>query len=338
MLGEAMRREIDEQPAALGRLVDRFEGLRADVTRLGAGVAGVAFLARGSSDRAALLGRYAVEVTTGLPTCQLAPSLVTDPPVQRFGNWLVIALSQSGQTPEIVSTAAYFKSAGARLLAITNDPDSALAQHCDVHVDLGAGPEVAVPATKTVTAQMLTTLAVSTALTDSPARSSFAPLAEVPDAVATVLADEEPVRDIASELAAYDRLAVVGRKWCYPAALETALKLQETVGVMAHGFSTADFRHGPIAVCGPTTPAVVLAGAGGAADDDSRALVDELRQRRAWPVQMGVGTALGWPALGHAGECVLATVRGQQLAYHWSMVAGVDPDRPIGLRKVTLTH
>jgi glucosamine--fructose-6-phosphate aminotransferase (isomerizing) len=164
-------------------------------------------------------------------------------------------------------------------------------------------------------------------------------LAEIPAAVESILKDEHSVREAAAELAAYDRVAVVGRKWCYPAALETALKLQETTGVMAHGFSSADFRHGPVAVCNPTNPAILLAGSNGRADDDTRHLIDELSQRRTWSILVGTtGAPIVWPALGHAGECLLATVRGQQLAYHWALLAGVDPDQPAGLSKVTLTH
>jgi glucosamine--fructose-6-phosphate aminotransferase (isomerizing) len=157
--------------------------------------------------------------------------------------------------------------------------------------------------------------------------------------VGAVLADRDAITEVATELAGTDRMAVVGRGFCYPAALETALKLQETTGVMAHGFSTADFRHGPIAVCGPESPAVLLAGSG-PADQDTATLRPELARRGAASTLIGTSAEarVSWPTLGHAGECLLATVRGQQLALARCQALGIDPDQPSGLSKVTLTH
>lgn len=340
MAGDFMKREIAEQPAVLAGLVDRSNQVSHELKKIPTDFKGVAFLARGSSDCAALLGRYAVEAGTGLPTCLIAPSIIASAPAHRFEGWLVVALSQSGETPEIITAAEHFQRSGAVVVAVTNDQASVLARGADLHIDVNVGPERAVPATKTVTAQMLACLLLASALAEPGYAAGADELAEIPSIVGHLLADEDAVHSTAAELAAYDRIAVVGRKWCYPAAMETALKLQETAGVMAHGFSSADFRHGPIAVCGPTAAAVLFAGSSGVADDDTRGLVDDLRGRRAWSILIGTGPAssITWPALGHAGECLLATVRGQQLAYHWSMLTGVDPDQPAGLRKVTLTH
>jgi glutamine---fructose-6-phosphate transaminase (isomerizing) len=342
-LGRHMSSEMAEQPQVLARLVERFDAIgeqvRAVAARTG-GVKGVAFLARGSSDNSALLGRYAIEQHTGLPTSLVAPSIVT---VYRkrpelYRGWLLVALSQSGRTPEIVDIAARYAECGASVVAVTNNPDSALADVAELHVDLGAGPELAVPATKTVTSQMLAVLAIAAGLGDEP--NSSAALAELPNHVAKILADSASIERAVGKLAAHRRLAVVGRGACYPAALETALKLQETLGLMAHGFSSADFRHGPIAVCGPDAPAVLLAGSG-PADDDTRALRPELAERAAPVIEFGTGTEAdaAWPALGGTmAECILATVRGQQLALATAAYLGIDPDQPVGLNKVTLTH
>jgi glucosamine--fructose-6-phosphate aminotransferase (isomerizing) len=360
--GAHMRAEMAEQPQVLGRLAERFDLIAEQVRSVveegkgGGELEGVACLARGSSDNAALLGRYAIEQQTGLPTSLVAPSLVT---VYRkrpelYRGWLLIALSQSGRTPEIVDTAARYAECGALVVAVTNDPDSALAQAARLHVDLGAGPELAVPATKTVTSQMLAVLAIAAGLAKHSASGTGAtssngagaaggfsaadagPLAEY---VAEVLADSASVERVVGSLAEHRRLAVVGRGACYPAALETALKLQETLGVMAHGFSGADFRHGPIAVCGPDAPAVLLAGSG-PADDDTRALRAELAERAAHVVEFGTGARAdaAWSPLGTMAECILATVRGQQLALAAATYLGIDPDQPAGLNKVTLTH
>jgi glucosamine--fructose-6-phosphate aminotransferase (isomerizing) len=337
--GAHMAAEMAEQPAVLGALAARFDEIAAAVSRALPGrPAGVAFLARGSSDNAALLGRYAVELATGLPTSLVAPSVLTafGRQPQGFAGWLVVALSQSGETPEIVDLAGRYRAAGATVVAITNDPGSALAAAANVTVALEAGREIAVPATKTVTAQLLATLAVGAALGGE---RVVPDLVRLPDRVAAVLADVAPVEQVAARLAGSRRLAVVARGLCYPAARETALKLQETTGMMAHAFSTADFRHGPIAVCGPDAPALLLTG-GGPADADTRALAAELAQRAATVVSVGSAGVedIGWPAGDGATDCLLATVRGQQLALALCARLGVDPDSPAGLRKVTPTY
>jgi glucosamine--fructose-6-phosphate aminotransferase (isomerizing) len=328
-----------QQPEVLAALAARFPALTAEVARLGGpqGPVGVAFLARGSSDHAALLGRYAVELGAGLPTCLVAPSVATAyrRAPEGFRGWLLVALSQSGRTPEIVDLARRYSDAGASVVAVTNNGESELAHAARLTIALEAGPERAVPATKTVTAQMLAVLAVAAGLG---AGLTHAEAEALPHAVAGLLADSSGPAEVAELLAGHDRLAVVGRGACYPAALESALKLQETTGLMAHGFSTADFRHGPIAVCGPAAPAVLLAGSG-PADADTLDLRGALGARGATTVLAGTAADadLPWPALGHLGECLTATVRGQQLALATSRVLGVDPDQPQGLDKVTMT-
>ena len=334
-----MASEMAEQPRVLANLADRFEEITSRVKALtDRPPYGIAFLARGSSDNAALLGRYATELSGGLPTCLIAPSIVTanHSMPTGFKGWLVVAVSQSGLTPEIVSVADRFAYAGATVVSVTNEVGSDLSRVAEYAIEIDAGPETAVPATKTVTAQMLVVLAIAGAVGPGLTRAN---VADIPGAVSDILGDTSSVRRIADRIVHTDRVAVVGRSFCYPAALETALKLQETSAVMAHGFSTADFRHGPIAVCGPDTPAILFAG-GTVSDDDTRALIPELALRRA-PIEL-VGShpdsVSSWPRLSNAGECLLATVRGQQIAYFLARARGIDPDHPGGLAKVTLTH
>ena len=346
-LGLHMSSEMAEQPQVLARLVERFDAIARQVRAVAAeqagGLKGVAFLARGSSDNSALLARYAIEQRTGLPTSLVAPSILTvyGKRPELYRGWLLVALSQSGRTPEIVDIAARYAECGASVVAVTNDPESALAKASRLHIDLGAGPELAVPATKTVTSQMLAVLAIAAGLggVDATDSLSTAGLAKLPEYVAEILADQTSIEHAVPTLAEHRRLAVVGRGACYPAALESALKLQETLGVMAHGFSAADFRHGPIAVCGPDAPAVLIAGSG-PADDDTRALRPELADRSAPIVEFGTAPAADakWPALPSMAECILATVRGQQLALATAAYLGINPDQPVGLNKVTLTH
>ncbi|QKV90572.1 SIS domain-containing protein [Streptomyces sp. NA02950] len=342
LLGRHMHAEMSQQPEVLANLADRFAPIAGQVNSIAEGmgrIAGVAFLARGSSDHAALLGRYAVEHQSGLPTCLVAPSIATayQRSPEHFNGWLLVALSQSGQTPEIVDIAGRYAACGASVITVTNDPGSPLARLAHHSVDLAAGPEKAVPATKTVTSQMLAVLAIASGL--GPGGLTAADAAQLPRHVSDILADHESVAPVATRPTEHHRIAVVGRGACYPAALETALKVQETTGSMAHGFSTADFRHGPIAACGPGSRAVLFAGSG-PADDDTRALRGDLTRRGAQVSLSGTGIEADarWPALGHMGECLLATVRGQQLALATAAALGIDPDQPTGLNKVTLTH
>ncbi|WP_037582361.1 SIS domain-containing protein [Phaeacidiphilus oryzae] len=337
-----MRAEMSQQPEVLGGLADRFAMISSQVSALAEAmgrVVGVAFLARGSSDHAALLGRYAIEHQSGLPTCLVAPSIATAyrRAPEQFKGWLLVALSQSGQTPEIVDIAGRYATCGASVIAVTNAPASPLARIAHRTIDLTAGPEQAVPATKTVTSQMLAVLAIASGL--GPGGLTAADAAQLPGHVSGILANSESIERTAERLTEHHQIAVVGRGPCYPAALETALKLQETTRIMAHGFSTADFRHGPIATCGPGSRAVLLAGSG-PADDDTRALRSELTRRAVQVNLIGTRTSTdaGWPVLGHMGECLLATVRGQQLALATASLLGINPDQPAGLNKVTLTH
>src|SRR4051794_20174180 len=166
MSGRLMRSEMAEQPDVLAkfatRLDDHVERVRA---LLPAPLAGVTFVARGSSDNAAVYGRYLAELASGRPAALAAPSLQT---LYRadvdYSGWLVVALSQSGATPEIVSVTGRLRDAGARTVAIVNDEASPLAATAELVLGLGAGEERAVPATKTVTAELLAVAAVASAL------------------------------------------------------------------------------------------------------------------------------------------------------------------------------
>lgn len=340
-LGLRMEAEMAEQPEVLLRLSERFADIASRVQAAITGpVPGVAFLARGSSDNAALLGRYVVELTSGLPTSLVAPSLLTAyrGSTRGYAHWTVVALSQSGRTPEIVNLARQFEVDGeATVIGITNDDSSELATTASVAVGLGAGVELAVPATKTVTAQMLATVAAAAGVTGD--RSFTIGLPQLPSRVAALIADADGVEAAAKRLAPHRRMAVVGRGLMYPAAKEAALKLQETTGVMAHGFSTADFLHGPIATCGPDAPALLLAGSG-PADRDTRDLRKLLEARGTPTVVVGTEPEdeIALPEGDGLTDCLLGTIRGQQLALTICRRLGLDPDQPQGLTKVTLTH
>ena len=195
------------------------------------------------------------------PAGLAAPSLYTR--YHADVNWhgyLMIALSQSGATPEIISTCRAVRSAGATVIGITNEPGSPLATAVHLVLATEAGPELAVPATKTVTAQLAALVTVAAALGPGPAMADT--LAGLPAAVDATLADPGPARELAGRWCAIDRLVVAGRGLGYAAALETALKVAETTGILAEGMSAADLYHGPIAAVYAGAP-VLLVNAGG---------------------------------------------------------------------------
>jgi len=329
--GELMAAEMAAQPDVLARVTARApadtSAVRALLPRP---LAGIVFLARGSSDNAAVFGRYLAELRAGRPAGLAAPSLYTryHATVDWHG-YLVVALSQSGATPEIISTCQAVRAGGAVVLGITNEPGSPLADAVDLLLTTDAGPERAVPATKTVTAQLAVLATVTSALRAVPVPDGA--LDGLPSAVATVLGDPGPVRRLAGRWRDLDRLVVAGRGLAYAAALETALKVKETTGILAEGISTADLLHGPIAAVYAGAP-VLLVDGGGPADIDLAELRALLDSRQAQSASLPVP-----PGLPEAVHVIAAITRGQQLARELARARGVNPDAPAHLSKVTAT-
>ncbi|MFZ0042721.1 MAG: SIS domain-containing protein [Solirubrobacteraceae bacterium] len=334
-----MAQEMAEQPERLRALGQRADEVAAQVR---AGVPqdmrGTTIVARGSSDHAATYGRYLLETATGRPVSMAAPSLHTLYGIEvDYAGQLVVAVSQSGQTPEIVTTLRMLTEAGGSGLAITNDPDSDLAQASAAVVELGAGEERAVPATKTVTAQMEAFALLAQALGEVPFSASE--LARVPEWVQEVLDDPEPVASAAEALVGCSRLIVVARGYLYGAAEEAALKIKETCSLLADGYSSADLRHGPIAAVTPGLPIIAL-NAPGPAAQDIRELVADLRRREARVVTISSQDDADMPMPADVPEGlapIVAVVRAQQLAHALALRLGFDPDSPEGLSKVTVT-
>lgn len=334
-----MAREMAEQPGRLRALIGRTEEIGERVQAVTPSpLRGVTIVARGSSDHAAVYGRYLLEAATGKPVSLAAPSLHTLYGIDvDYSSQLVVAVSQSGATPEIVQTLDALQAGGGRGLAITNDPHSELAQAAGGVIELGVGEERAVPATKTVTAQFIAFALIAAALGNAP----FTPdeLNAVPDATEAILDDTEPLAAAAEGLAGTTQLIVVARGYLYAAALETALKVKETCSLLADGYSAADLRHGPIAAVTRGFPVVALR-AFGPAFDDVCSLVDELRAREASVFAIGSDEDADVSLPTTVPETlapIVAVVRGQQLAHALATRLGYDPDSPEGLSKVTVT-
>lgn len=339
MSGEHMAREMAEQPARLRALVERAEEIRGRAREcLPSPMHGTTIVARGSSDHAATYGRYLLETASGLPVSLAAPSLHTMYGIRaRYQGQLVLAVSQSGRTPEIVTTLRDLLEGGGRGLAITNDPTSALAAVADRVIELGVGEEHAVPATKTVTAQMAVFAILAGALGELP--FSEEQLRELPELIEEVLEDPAPAAQTADRLKGCTRLIVVARGYLYGAAQEAALKIKETCSLLADGYSSADLRHGPIAAVIPGVPVLALS-APGPAHEDIDGLVVDLRERGIVVITLGCDDGDDVPLPRGIPESlapIAAVVRAQQLAYALSLRLGYDPDSPAGLSKVTVT-
>jgi glucosamine--fructose-6-phosphate aminotransferase (isomerizing) len=229
------------------------------------------------------------------------------------------------------------RAGGAMVLGITNEPGSPLRDAVDLLLSTDAGPERAVPATKTVTAQLAVLVTVTSALRAAGTAGTAGgalnggTLDGLPGAVAGVLGDPGPVERLADRWRGLDRLVVAGRGLAYAAALETALKVKETTGILAEGISTADLLHGPIAAVYAGAP-VLLVDGGGPADTDLDELRALLGSRRAQAASLPVP-----PGLPEAVHVIAAITRGQQLAYELARARHVNPDAPAHLSKVTAT-
>ena len=344
--GTLMAAELAEQPEVLGRLVARHGADREQVRALlPAAHAGTVLLARGSSDNVAVYGRYLIEMASRRPAGLAAPSVHTRYRADvDYAGYLVVALSQSGATPEVVETAASMRRAGAVVIGIANEPGSPLTQVCNLSLLTEAGPELAVPATKTVTAQMLAVAAIAAAYDSS--LVDEADLAALPDAMASLLTDAgpagplSPAEAVAERWAQARRLVVTGRGLAYAAALETALKIKETAQVHAEGLSSADLLHGPIAALDSRLPVLVVSGGERFAADEN-ALTARLSAEGVPFAVCGSAPNADLPLPAGISEIttpILATVRGQQFALASSLRRGLNPDAPAGLSKVTETH
>ena len=343
MNGELMAAEIKEQPEIYARILREgkrhiHEAVRAITARK---PRFVLFVARGTSDHAALYAKYLVETRLGLPAGLASPSTMTIYDARPdLRDVLVLAISQSGSSPDLLDPVARARAAGAITVAITNAPDSPLATVAEFHLDVLAGPERAVAATKSYTAELLTLYLLIEALAGGDGAAAWA----LPERAAAVLAREDEVAALAVRYRFAEQMVVTARGYNYPTAREVALKLMETSYLVAHAFSGADLLHGPMAMIERGFPviAIVPEGPGGAA---LRPVLERLREREADTLIVGdpdaarLGTVgLALPDAGPEVLTPLLTILPmQQFAWYLACQRGGDPDQPRGLQKVTET-
>lgn len=342
--GALMAAEIAEQPAVLAGILDLGGS---DIRRVAGAIRAAAprfvlFAARGTSANAALYAKYLVEVTLGLPVGFASPAAVTVYAARPdLRDVLFVAVSQSGGSPDLIEALTTARRCGALTLAVTNAPASALAQAAELTLDVRAGAERAVAATKTYTAELLTLYLLIDALRGGDGRSA----AGLPDATGAVVAASAQIETLVAPLESIDRLVLTARGYAFPTAREAALKLMETSYLAAQAFSGADLLHGPMAMVdtGSAVIAVMPHGIG------SRAMVPVLTRLRERAAEvMVVGGSEEVAAMGGLGYVlpagvpeevspVVEIVPLQILAARLAVLRGNDPDRPRGLRKVTQT-
>lgn len=343
----SLRDEIFEQPDAMERLLgQQAESVRAIAARIQErGVRWTYLAARGSSDYAGLYAKYLWGAVNRMPMALAAPSLFGvyhRPP--EIGDALVVGISQSGQSPDVVSVISEGRRQGAFTLAITNDPSSPLAEAAELVIDTVTGPETAVAATKTYTAQLTAIAMLSAALAEDVEQQEW--LGRLPSLARSVLELDESIATAAERYRYMTQCVVLGRGFNYATAYEWAIKLKELAYVAAEPYSSADFKHGPVALATRGFPVFAVV-PGGEVFDNVAAFLEELvhdlgvellvisNQQRALEIaHTPVPLSEDLPEWLSP---IPAIIPAQLLCYHLTRAKGYDTEQPRGLTKVTLT-
>jgi glucosamine--fructose-6-phosphate aminotransferase (isomerizing) len=340
-------REIHEQPQVLRRLLDKEAE---DIHRLAEDIRArqiqhVVIAARGTSDNAGRYAQYLFGAVNGLVVALATPSLFTiykRPP--RFGNSLVLGISQSGKSPDIVAVLAEARKQGVLTAALTNETESDLTSNADHVIDLHAGLERSVAATKTYTSELMAIAMLSASLVND--RRMMADLQKIPEIVSETLSMEDSIAEIVPRYRYMRDCVVIGRGYNYATAFEIALKLKELTYTIVEPYSSADFLHGPLAVIEHGFPAIVIAPSGDMSAEMG-SFISTLKERQAEILvisdaaeildQAHIRLQLPVPVPEWLSP-LTAVLPGQIFAMHLSAIRNYDPDKPRALRKVTETH
>jgi glucosamine--fructose-6-phosphate aminotransferase (isomerizing) len=340
-----MLSEIAEQPAALERTIAEE---RSKIAKLGNTLKArdidlIVLVARGSSDNAALFGRYLLEITTGIPVSLSAPSVHTIYGARlKLDHALVVGVSQSGEGEDINRVLENARECGAFTIGITNEPGSSMTGLVDEALLTQGGRERSVAATKTFTGQMVLFYMLAAQLAAKPPAFSFE---AIPKFVARALEQKPAILELVQRYVFMENCVVVGRGLAYANAYELALKLMETCYVVAERFSSADFLHGPLAMVERHFP-VILFAPPGVMLPGVKSLIERLRELKA-------DTLAITSDLDAAGMCTRSIIMpreideflapipyivpGQLFAALLAEAKGLNPDAPRSLSKVTRT-
>jgi glucosamine--fructose-6-phosphate aminotransferase (isomerizing) len=342
-----LREEIFEQPAVIRRLLEtQAEAVRDIAHRVRERSKAFVYLAaRGTSDNAGLYAKYLWGIVNGLPVALAAPSMFSvfkSPP--RIGDALVVGVSQSGQSPDIISVIEEGRRQGALTLAITNERQSPLAEAAELLIDTVAGPEEAVAATKTYTAQLTAIAMLSIALTGDAEKREL--LNDLPSLVDDTLGLDEMVEEASARYRYMTECVVLGRGFNYATAHEWSLKLKELAYVVAEPYSSADFQHGPVALARQGFPVFAVV-PGGTIDREIIKLLAALVENEKVELLTVssedsaldlANTPVRLPErLPEWLTPIPAIVPAQLFCYHLTRAKGYNTEGPRGLSKVTLT-
>lgn len=336
--------EIHQQPAVIARAISanaaHIDQIARDLDAKSFDYVMIA--ARGTSDNAARYAQYVLGTRNRLPVALAAPSLFgryqSAPDLRRA---LVVGLSQSGASPDLVEVLTEARRQRRPTLAITNVVDSPLAAVGDEVIDLRAGEEKAVAATKTYTTELLAIAMLSSALAGESA--AHPALESVPDAMSKVFLLDDQIAVAAQQVAEAERLVVVGRGFHQATAFEWALKMQELTYVLAHPYAEPDFRHGPQAVVERGFPVLMVASEGPVLEgmiDLAREVLNQgaaviaISDQPDFPAT----TAIALPPAPEWVSPLVAAAATQLFAFHLALARGIDPDHPRHISKVTRTR
>jgi glucosamine--fructose-6-phosphate aminotransferase (isomerizing) len=344
--GAHMAAEIDEQPEVWERILADAASPEGQVASVAARIRSftphtVLLVARGTSDHAALYAKYLIEITHGLPCGLVSPSTMTAYRARPdLHGVLMIGVSQSGGSPDLVQSLEVGGEQGALTVAVTNDVTSPLARAAEAHVDILAGRELSVAATKSYTAQQLSLYLLLDRMSGGDGQAAQG----LPEQGRSVLSQGEHVAELAQRYRFASRMVTTARGYSYPTAREAALKLMETCYVSAQAFSGADLLHGPLAMIDAQLPVftVLARGVGG---DAMSPVLPRLQERGADVFCVGTAEAVARASVGVALpegtderlSPLLEILPFQQLAHRLALARGGDPDTPRGLKKVTET-
>ena len=344
----SLHSEIFEQPERLASLLD---GQKQTVLEIARAIQSrnvqYAFLAaRGTSDNAGRYANYLWGAHNGIPLALATPSLFTyykTPP--RLNNALVVGISQSGQSPDIVSVLEEGRKQGCLTLAITNVSDSPLAKAAEFVFDIQAGPEKAVAATKTYTAELMAIAMFSAALNNS--SEYWNELATVPKWAGQALALDQEIAQMTQRYRYMSQCVALGRGFNYATAFEWALKLKELTYLIAEPYSSADFQHGPIAMVEGGFPVLAVAPTGKVQESMREMLTGLRKEKEAELVVISDDAnvlALAQspiplpPQIPEWLTPLVSIIPAQLFACHLTRVKGYDPEQPRSITKVTETH
>jgi glucosamine--fructose-6-phosphate aminotransferase (isomerizing) len=338
-----MLAEINEQPAALERTL---KGERGKYERVGRVLRSrdidlVVLVGRGSSDNAALFGRYLLESRVGIPVSLCAPSVFTLYNSKlRLDRALVVGVSQSGEGDDINMVLESARASGAFTLAVTNEAESTMAKIVDEAMLIHAGRERSVAATKTYTGQMLHFYMLANELAEERIE-----IAGIPDLAAAALSLTDEIRELVERYVFMENCVIVGRGMNYGNSYELALKLMETCYVVAERFSSADFFHGPLAIIERRFPVISFL-PNGAVLKSGLELLERLRELKADCLSITNNpevAALSTRSVIVPGDIeeiltpIPFIIPGQLFAGLLSDAKGLDPDAPRSISKVTKT-